>query len=57
VNHTALLLPEEIGVWVSAKGVRLKIGQGYTGSPQHIGKCTDAFWGWMDIPALRFLHL
>lgn len=57
VSHTALLLPEESGVWISANDVRLETGQDYSGSPQHEGIYTDTFWGWMDIPALRLLHL
>lgn len=57
MSHTALLLPEESGIWISANDVRLETGQGYSGSPQHEGIYTDTFWGWMDIPALRLLHL
>lgn len=57
MSHTALLLPLESGVWISANDVRLETGQGYSGLPQHEGIYTDTFWGWMDIPALRLLHL
>lgn len=57
MSHTALLLPEESGAGISGNDVRLETGQGYSGSPQHVGIYTDTFWGWMDIPALRLLHL
>lgn len=48
---------EESGVWISANDVRLETGQGYSGTPQHVEIYTDAFWGCMDIPAWRLLHL